>query len=81
VVIKVGVGGSDKLLWDDITNKNAEHSVGFGIGLVLIKCNKNQGVIHEVLISQERAQEVLEPDTGYSDGGVMGLRRESEIAR
>jgi hypothetical protein len=50
VVVVVVVGGAFEVLWDSITEEDAEDAVLDGVGLVLVEGDKNKGVVHEMLI-------------------------------
>lgn len=63
VVVEVGVSSTHKMLGDSITEENTENAVLDGVGLVLVEGDEDQGALHEVLVVQQRGQEVLEPLT------------------
>lgn len=73
VVVEAIVSGADKLLGDSVADENAEHFVLDGVGLILIKSDEDEGVVHEVLVLEERRQEGAKPDTCDSDGCVMAV--------
>ncbi len=74
MVVEVGIGCSDEVSGDSIPEKNAEDTILNGVRLVLIKSDENHGVLHEVLIFQERSQERFEPDTCNGNGRVVSIR-------
>jgi hypothetical protein len=80
VVVEVGVGGSNKVLWDCIAEEDTEDTVLDGVGLVLIESDEDHCVLHEVLVCQQRLQEVTQPLPGYGDRRVMAVRSLEELA-
>lgn len=74
MVVVVVVGGADELLGDSVTKENAEDAVLDGVGLVLVEGEEDEGVVHEVGVVQEGGKELLQPDTGNGDGGVVTIR-------
>lgn len=73
VVVVLGVGGADKLLGYRVTEKNTEDLVLQGVGMGLIKCDKDERVLHEVLVSKKRLQKVARPGTGSGDTSIVAV--------
>lgn len=48
VVVEVVVGGANQLLGEGIAQQDAKDLVVLGVGLVLVKGQKDKGVVHEV---------------------------------
>jgi len=73
VVVEVGVGGADKLRGDGVTEKDREGPVLLRVRAVLVEGDQDHGVLHEVLVIEERLEEGLEPGTSCADGGVVSI--------
>lgn len=67
------VRGTLELLRNGATNKNAEDTVVVGVGLVLIEGQEEEGVVHEILVSEQFAHPRTLPLGSESDVGVMGI--------
>jgi len=74
VVVVVGISRSNELLGDRVTKEDGKDLVLDGVGLVLVKCDQNKGIVHEFLILEERIQECLEPNTRGGNGSVVAVR-------
>jgi hypothetical protein len=74
VVVVVVVGGAFEVLWDSVTEEDAEDAVLDGVGLVLVEGDKNKGVVHEVLIVQEGGKKGLQPLASNRNRGIMAIR-------
>lgn len=74
VVVEVVVGGANKMLGNGITKEDTKNMVLVGIRLVLIPGDQDEGVVHKVLVLQERLQELAAPVTSHSNRGIMAVR-------
>lgn len=74
VVVEVVVGGAHKVLGDGVTEQDSENLVALGIGLALIPGEQNKGVVHEVLVVEERLEESTAPLAGNANVGVVAVR-------
>lgn len=63
MVVVVAVSSADEMMRDAVTEEDAEDSVLGGVGLILIECDEDEGVVHEMLVLQKRSKEGLQPDT------------------
>lgn len=73
VVVELRVSGADKLLGYSVTENDAEDTVLQGVGVRLVERDQNQSVLHEVLVVQERLQEVACPGTSSGDARVVAV--------
>lgn len=67
VVVEVIVGGSDKVVWNGVTDEDAEYSVLDGLCLIFIESDQHQSVVHESLVGKKGSKEVLKPYTSNGD--------------
>lgn len=74
VVVVVIIGGAHEVIRDGVTKKDAEDAVLDSVGLVLVEGDEDEGIVHEMLVVQQRGQEGLQPLASNSDGGVMAIR-------
>jgi hypothetical protein len=74
VVVEAVVAGSNEMLGDCVAEKDAENVVLTSVGLVLIPCNKNKSVLHEMLVLEKRFEESTSPLTSNSDRSVVSIR-------
>lgn len=74
VVVEVVVGGANQLLGKGIAKQDAKDLVVLGVGLVLVKGQKDKGVVHEVGVLKEGFEEVTDPAASSSNVGVVTVR-------
>lgn len=74
VVIETVVFSANKLSGDGITDQDAENLVADGVDFALVPGDEDKGVLHEVLVAQQRLEEVAGPATGGGDVGVVAVR-------
>ena len=74
MVVKVAVGGTNKLLGHGVAKEDPDDPVLLGIGVVFIEGEHDQGVLHELLVVQEGFKEGLGPCTSNGDGAVVAIR-------
>lgn len=74
VVVETLVFGTNKFSGDGITNQYAENLVADGVDFALVPGDEDKGVLHEVLVAQERLEEVAGPATGGGYVGVVAVR-------
>lgn len=65
------IGGTLEVLWDGASEENAKEFVALGVGLVLIKGDEDQGLLHEVGVVEQRADPIALPLGGKGDVGVV----------
>lgn len=73
MVVVLGVGGANKLLGYRVTKENTEDLVLQGVGMGLIKRDKDERVLHEVLVVEKGLQEVARPGTGSGDTSIVAV--------
>lgn len=67
------VGGSLQVLGDGAADEEAVHAVGDGVVAGLVEGDEHQGVLGEVLVLQERGDEVRKEVASNLDVAVMGV--------
>jgi len=67
------VGGSFQVLGDGAADKEAVHAVGDGVIAGFVEGDEHQGVLGEVLVLQERRDEVRQETASYVDVAVVGV--------
>lgn len=65
--------GSLEVLGDGAAKEDGVDAVLLGIGGGLVEGDKDEGVLSEVVILQERGHEAVEPLAGEGDVGVVGI--------
>lgn len=73
VVVEGVVDGSLEVVGDGTAEEDGEDLVGDTVGLVLVEGQQDQGVVHEVLVAEERGHEVALPGGAEGDVGVVGV--------
>ena len=73
VVVKVAVRGADEAFGDGVAEEDAHDPVLLGIRLRLVEGEEHKRVVHEIGIDQERREEVLGPEAGDCDGGIVAV--------
>nr|POF15493.1 hypothetical protein CFP56_48688 [Quercus suber] len=74
VVVEVRVGGSHGRFGDGTAEEEAEDPVAAGVGVVLVKGDQDEGVLHEVRVVEQGLEEVASPGAGGGDRGVVSVR-------
>jgi hypothetical protein len=73
VVVEVGVFGSVEVLGDSATEKDAENTILFGEGVVLVEGDEDEGALHEVLVLEQGLKKVAGPFASHGDRGVVSV--------
>jgi hypothetical protein len=73
VVVELGISSADELLRKSITEKETEDTVLEGVSVRLVESDQNKGVLHEVLVVEERLQEVASPGTSSGDTSIVAV--------
>lgn len=73
VGVESAVGGTLEMVGDGTTNQEGVHRVGVGVVATFIKGEHDKGILHEVLVLEKVAEEVIRPSTAESDVGVMAV--------
>ncbi len=73
MVVESVVGGVVEGRGDGTSEEDGEDVVVIGVGLVLVKGEHNQRVVHEIAVVQEGLEEVARPGCSKGDRGVMTI--------
>ena len=73
MVVEGGVGGALEGFGDGAAEEEGEDFVGGGVGVDLVEGEDDERVLHEVLVGEERSEELLGPGGGVGDGGIMAV--------
>lgn len=73
VVVVVVIGGADEVGRDGVAEEDGEDPVLDRVGLVLVKRDQNQSVLHEALVREKRLQKGTGPLACHAHVGVVAV--------
>ena len=71
MVVELRISGSDEHLGHSVTEKDTEDTVLESVRVRLVESDQDKCVLHEVLVVEERLQEVTSPGTSSCDTSIM----------
>jgi hypothetical protein len=67
------IGGVDQVLGESVGDEDGHDTVTDGVGLILIEVDDQEGVVEEVLVANERENELDQPISTIGDSSVVSI--------